>query len=147
THHHPTPNNRNAILLCGFGKSLGRRIHQGSLNRIFQLNYKVKYFPKLLDNPSVPPEDKQKIRELLKKPWNLYIRRHTGLTAASRMIREQPLKQYAGWTPNSQMHIRNIHYFNDEGNNQVLQEYGILPKDKQSVDILKVKNCPNCDSI
>jgi hypothetical protein len=30
-------------------------------------------FLKLLDHPSVPAEDKQKIRELLKKPWNPYI--------------------------------------------------------------------------
>jgi len=36
---------------------------------------KDKFFPKLLDNnnPNVPPEDKHKIKELLKKPWNPYI--------------------------------------------------------------------------
>ena len=33
------------------------------------------YFPKLLNDPTVPIEDRNKIQELLKKPWNLYIRR------------------------------------------------------------------------
>jgi hypothetical protein len=36
-------------------------------------DYKNKFFPKLLEDPNVSNEDKQKIRELLKKPWNPYI--------------------------------------------------------------------------
>lgn len=34
----------------------------------------MEYFPKLLESPTVPPEDKSKIKELLKKSWNHYIR-------------------------------------------------------------------------
>jgi hypothetical protein len=73
---HPQSGNPNSILLCGFGKSLNRVIHVRSLNRMYE-NYKHIFFPKLLDNnnPNVPPEDKHKIGELLKKPWNPYIRR------------------------------------------------------------------------
>ena len=66
---HPQGRNLNSILLCGFGKSLNRIIHISSLAGIYQ-DYKEKFFPKLLDNPNVLPEDKQKIKELLKKPWN-----------------------------------------------------------------------------
>ena len=69
---HPQGTNPNSVLLCGFGKSLNRVIHVRSLNRMYE-NYKHNYFPKLLDNPNVPPEDKHKIKELLKKPWNPYI--------------------------------------------------------------------------
>jgi hypothetical protein len=58
---------------------LGTRLSTPTLYQIFS-NYREKVFPKLLDNPSVLPEDKQKIRELLKKPWNPYIRRHSVLT-------------------------------------------------------------------
>ena len=72
---HPQSGNPNSVLLCGFDKSLGRMINVRSLYRIYQ-DYKSKFFPKLLDNPNVLPEDKQKIKELLKKPWNPYIRRH-----------------------------------------------------------------------
>ncbi len=67
--HHPQGGNTNSILLCGFGKSLNRIISVISLNIIYR-GYKNKVFPKLLDNPHVPLEDKQKITELLKKPWN-----------------------------------------------------------------------------
>jgi integrase len=69
---HPHSGNTNSILLCGFGKSLNRVMSVISLNRIYR-TYKDKLFPKLLDNPNVLPEDKQKIMELLKKPWNPYI--------------------------------------------------------------------------
>ena len=54
---HPQGTNPNSVLLCGFGKSLNRVIHVRSLNRMYE-NYKHNYFPKLLDNPNVPPEDK-----------------------------------------------------------------------------------------
>ena len=56
---------------------------------------KDKFFPKLLDNnnPNVPPEDKHKIKELLKKPWNPYIRRHSSLTEKSTILKEHTLRQ------------------------------------------------------
>lgn len=72
-HEHPHPSNQTAILLCGVGKSLGRSINVISLYRIYD-RYKTERFPKLLHDPNVPEEDKQKIKELLKKPWNPYIR-------------------------------------------------------------------------
>jgi hypothetical protein len=39
--------------------------------------------PRLLEEPNLPPEDKQAIKELLNKPWNPYIRRHSALTEKS----------------------------------------------------------------
>jgi hypothetical protein len=71
-HQHPQGGNTNSILLCGFGKSLGIAIHVRSLRTIYEI-YRNKFFPKLLDNPNVSPEDKQRILELLKKLWNPYI--------------------------------------------------------------------------
>ena len=72
-HEHPHPSNQNAIFLCGVGKSLGRSINVISLNKIYN-RYKTELFPKLLQDLNVAAEDKQKITELLKKPWNPYIR-------------------------------------------------------------------------
>ena len=60
---HPQSGNHNNILLCGHGKSLNRMISIISLHRIYY-DYKNKFFPKLLGNPNVLPED---------KPWNPYI--------------------------------------------------------------------------
>jgi integrase/recombinase XerD len=59
--------------------------------------YKKEFFPKLVDNPNILPEDKQKIRELLKKPWNHYIIRHSSLTEKSTILKESTLRQFAGW--------------------------------------------------
>jgi integrase/recombinase XerD len=64
---HPQSSNPNAFLICGFLKSLGRRIRINTINRIYS-DYKKKFFPTLLNDPNVPIDDKAKIRELLKKP-------------------------------------------------------------------------------
>jgi integrase/recombinase XerD len=141
---HPQAANLNSILLCGFGKSLNRAIHIRSLDRIYY-DYKNEFFPRLLDNPNTPDEDKQRIRELLTKPWNPYIRRHSSLTEKSGILREHHLRQFAGWTPGSNMHLKYLHYFGNESNDSILQAYGIIPKDKEAGDILRPKQCPNCN--
>jgi hypothetical protein len=51
-------------------------------------NYKNNMFPALLESPNVLPEDKQKITDLLKKPWNPYVRRHSALTEKARILKE-----------------------------------------------------------
>jgi integrase len=66
-HEHPQPGNPNAVFISGVGKSLGRELQITSLHNIYG-NFKKVVFPKLLDNPNISPEDKQKIKELLKKP-------------------------------------------------------------------------------
>ncbi|MFL6456172.1 MAG: hypothetical protein ACJ71G_04285, partial [Nitrososphaeraceae archaeon] len=142
-HEHPQPNNPSGIFLCGNGKSLGRMLSISSIENIYR-HYKLEFFRKLLTNPNVPPEDKQKIKELLKKPWNPYIRRHSALTEKSTILKEHTLRQYAGWSPRSQMHLKYIHYFGNESSESLLEAYGIIPKDQQSVDVLRPKQCPNC---
>jgi hypothetical protein len=114
-----------------------------SLNFIYT-NYKSKYFPALLEDPNVPAEDKNKIREILKKPWNPYIRRHSALTEKSTILREHTLRQHAGWSGRSQMHLKYLHYFGNESSEGILEAWGIMPKDKQQSDALKPKQCPNC---
>jgi hypothetical protein len=85
-----------------------------------------------LVDPNIPSEDKQKIKELLKKPWNPYIRRHSALTQKSTMLKEYVLRQHASWSGN-------------ESSESLLEAYGIVPKDQQSVDVLMPRQCPNCN--
>jgi hypothetical protein len=143
-HEHPYPSNQNAILLCGVGKSLGRAINVISLHTIYD-RYKTQLFPKLLQDPNIAAEDKQKIKELLKKPWNPYIRRHSALTEKSSFLKEHILRQHAGWSPRSQMHLKYLHYFGNESSDSILEAYGIITKDKVQLDILRSKQCPNCN--
>jgi integrase/recombinase XerD len=141
---HPQPGNPNTILLCGYGKSINVVLKSQSLNAIYK-RYKNCFFPRLLENPRVPQEDKARIRELIKKPWNPYIRRHSALTQKSKLLKEHTLRQYAGWTQNSNVPQRYINYFGNEASESLLEAYGIRPKDQKNSDILRPKQCPNCD--
>ena len=107
---HPVSGNPNSPLICGFGKSLGRAISPIALHGIYRI-YKTKLFPKFLGDPSIDPEDKNKIRELLKKPWNPYVRRHSALTDKSKILKEHVLRQHAGWSVGSKMPEKYLHYF------------------------------------
>jgi integrase len=144
TNHHPQAGNPNSILICGFGKSLNRAISVITIHGIYQ-SYKNIFFPKLLDSANVPYEDKQRIAELLKKPWNPYVRRHSALTEKSGILKEHHLRQFAGWSPGSNMHLKYLHYLGNESNDSILQAYGIIPKDRQSGDVLRPKQCPQCN--
>jgi integrase/recombinase XerD len=141
-HEHPQPRNPTAPLICGEAKRLGRHINSVTLNQLYGY-YKERLFPRLLESPNVLPEDKQKIRELLKKPWNPYIRRHSALTEKSMILKEHVLRQHAGWTPGSQMHLKYLHYFGNESNESLLEAYGLVDHGIQ-LDQLRPRECPNC---
>jgi integrase/recombinase XerD len=143
-HEHPQPGNPNAILIAANGKSIGRPLGVLSLELIYT-RYREGLFPKLLESPNVCPEDKEKINELLKKPWNPYILRHSALTEKSTILKEHVLRQHAGWSGRSQMHLKYLHYFGNESSESLLEAYGILQKGQHKLDQLKPKQCPNCN--
>jgi hypothetical protein len=142
-HEHPQPLNPAAPVICGTGKGLGRHVKPFGIYLIYR-EYKKHVFPKLLESPDVLPEDKPKITELLKKPWNPYIRRHSALTEKSAILKEHVLRQHAGWAGSSQMHLKYLHYFGNESNESLLEAYGIVASG-QELDQLKPKQCPNCN--
>jgi hypothetical protein len=43
------------------------------------------------------------------------------------------------------MHLKYLHYFGNESSESLLEAYGIISKDQQSVDLLRPKQCPNCN--
>ena len=142
-HEHPMPSNPNSPLICGIGKSLGKHISSIGIAKVYS-KYKREIFPKLVESPNVPLEDKQKIVELLKKPFNPYIRRHSALTEKSMILKEHVLRQHAGWSAASQMHLKYLHYFGNESNESLLEAYGLVDKGIQ-IDPLRPKQCPNCN--
>ena len=142
---HPQRTNQNAYLIFGMGKSYGRKLKSQFIQRIYS-DFKKEFYPKLLEDPKVSPEDKVKIKELLKKPWNPYIRRHSALTEKSQILKENVLRQYAGWSPGSQMHLKYVHYFGNESNQNILEAYGLKPKSEE-IDKMKPRQCPNCNEL
>jgi integrase/recombinase XerD len=142
-HEHPMPRNPKAPLICGVGKGLGRHMRYFRMAHVYR-SYKQKIFPTLLESPNVPPEDKKRIVELLKKPWNPYIRRHSALTEKSMILKESVLRQHAGWAPGSNMHLKYLHYFGNESSGSLLEAYGLVDHSIQ-IDQLRPRQCPNCN--
>jgi integrase/recombinase XerD len=126
-------------------RRFGKRMRTPSLHNIY-LDYKKEFFPNLLEDPSVLPEDKIKIKDLLRKPWNPYIRRHSALTQKAKILKEPILKAHSGWSQSSQMHLKYEHWFGNESSEALLEAYGVLtPKDSNPyIDTFKPKACPNC---
>jgi hypothetical protein len=141
-HDHPMSGNPNAPLICGLRKGLGRHMSPIQIFKIYA-GFKKQTFPKLLESPAVLPEDKQRIKELLMKPWNPYIRRHSALTEKARFLKEPILKMHGGWSRNTQMHLKYEHWFGNESNASILEAYGLIDKSIH-LDLLRPKVCTNC---
>jgi integrase/recombinase XerD len=145
---HPTGTNRNSFLFPSFERrSAYRNIPLKEMSIVIMYRQlKLDFFPRLLANPDVPEEDKNKIRLLLEKPWNPYIRRHSSLNEVWKLLKsEQALRMHAGWSKTSKMVETYTHEFGNESSELLLQAYGIIPADSQENNILKPLQCPNCN--
>jgi integrase/recombinase XerD len=152
TTHHPQKNNPNAYFIPSLDKRFrrfGNRLSSLSINKIYK-NYKLLFFPALLKDPKVVPEDKEKIRDLLLKKWNPYIRRHSALTQKAQLLKTPLLKTHAGWSQRSTMNLKYEHWFGNEATESLLAEYGIiepgssLAKNRIISEKVRPKQCPNC---
>jgi integrase len=147
---HPYPGNPNAPLFCGMGrKNTGKKLDGHTMHVVYN-TYKTERFPRLLQDPFVPEEDKRKIRELLKKPWNPYVRRHTAATEISKVLKDSVLiDQYMGWSHAGNTRQKYQHYYNDDSFDAMLTVMdGLTPSSANSTQgrkgLLKPKQCPNC---
>jgi integrase len=100
---HPSKNNPNTLLFVGLGRnSAGRQLGINGIYQVYKY-YKEVFFPELLKDNTVSNEDKEKIKCLLAKPFNPYVRRHSALTEKSIKLKSNILNQHAGWSVNSNM--------------------------------------------
>ncbi len=135
---HPLKENSGAYIFCSLAdRNRNTRLSVDALHQIYR-RYKLEYFPALLqkDETEVPGYDKEHIRILLKKPFNPYLRRHIGLSQKARQIHEAELRQYSGWSKNSMMHKRYVHWFNNQGSNAVLKAEGLISKEFSIIALL-----------
>jgi integrase/recombinase XerD len=157
TNGHPYPGNTNSPLFCGIGRrNTGRAIKRGTMYSTYKY-YKTVHFPQKLKDPTVTEEDKHKIRDLLRKPWNPYVRRHTSATNMYRATKDpKTMNEYFGWTEGSKMWERYSHYFNDESIDVVLTLMdGLKPLSSNNnvtntdnkKSLLKPKVCINCSEM
>jgi hypothetical protein len=130
--HHPTKSNPNSFLF----KRRDPRSHSNTPIKSSTLSVrywllKNKSFPKVLENAELSSEDKEKVRRLLQKPCNPYVRRHTALSekVRSSKINEYNLCKHAGWSKNSKMLDVYTHDLGDSSSDAVLESWGIVTKD------------------
>jgi hypothetical protein len=144
---HPSGSNPDSWLFVSSAKkSFGSRLTLDGLTYQYKYFYKPRYFPKLLDDETLPEADKALIRNLITKKWNIYVQRHSALTQKSKYLKEHVLRDHAGWTLSSKMPQVYIHYFGNESANSILQAKGILKSEDEenSISTIKPRECPNC---
>jgi len=141
---HPFGSNLESWLFVSTGNNHGVKLgHPGVFQRYKY--YKQKYFPSLLLDPTLPEPDKSVIRNMLTKPFNPYILRHSSLTEKSQYLTEAVLRNHAGWTADSAM-TRVYTHLKDESSKILLEKKGILTKqDKEMATMNKSKICNNCN--
>jgi integrase/uncharacterized C2H2 Zn-finger protein len=144
---HPLGENNNSWLFISLNKSnFGNRISLDGLLRHYKDQYRDRYFPKLLKEEYIPEAEKAYIRNLLTKPFTLYVLRHSALTQKSQILKEHVLRDHAGWSMTSKMPQVYIHYFGTESSTSLLKAYGIEKEDNNSSQLISniPIPCPNC---
>jgi integrase len=146
---HPTPENQSSwLFVSATYRTFGNKLSYDGLRYKYSRFYKTTYFPNLLkeDNETVHEVDKAYIKNMLTKPWNLYIFRHGSLTEKSQVLKEHVLRNHAGWTMSSKMPQIYLHYLGNESVNSLLEIKGIVNKDnKEKSNLLQSTYCPNCN--
>jgi hypothetical protein len=124
--------------------SYGKKLTYAGLVYRYSYYYKAKYFPKLLKEENISDVDRAFIRNMLTKPWLLYIFRHSALTQKSQFLPEAVLREHAGWTMSSKMTEIYVH-LSGESSKILLQKKGIIKsEDRINVTALRPRQCPNC---
>jgi integrase len=145
---HPTGTNPDSWLFISMSnknKSIYPLTRDGLLKH-YKEQYRDRLFPKLLEDRNVPEVDKSYIRNMLTKPFALYIFRHSALTEKSSYLKEHMLRSHAGWSLTSKMPQRYLHYFGTESSKSILQIKGVIKENEHIQNTkLKPRHCPNCN--
>jgi hypothetical protein len=114
--------------------TFGSKLTRDGLFGQYKYYYKSQYFPKLIEDETVPEADKAFIKNMLTKPWSPYVFRHSALTEKSLILKEHVLRDHAGWTMTSRMPLVYLHYFGTESSKSLLEARDIIKeKDKRAV--------------
>ena len=140
---HPTNSNPDSWIFVSQGNNHGSKLTYEGLSSHYEY-YKKRYFPSLLIDKTIPDYDKELIKNMLTKPWNLYVFRHSALTEKSQFLTEAVLRSHAGWTMSSKMPQVYIHLSN-EPSKILLQKRGIIRTEDRETPSLQSKRCANCN--
>ena len=87
---HPNGNNPDSWLFVSLAKTnFGFKLTYDGLLKHFKDFYKNKYFPQLVSDSSIPQADRSFIKNILTKPFCMYIFRHSALTQKSILLKDE----------------------------------------------------------
>jgi integrase len=105
-------------------------------------------FPKLLDRPDIPLEDKVALKSLIHdKPHHPYLIRHEFASMHAPTLSDTSFNQLMGHSSNSRMRGVYVHELGNEGNRELMIARGIINREDTISPAqmqLKPKYCPIC---
>ena len=138
---HPFASDPNAYLLLS--RTTSKPLKPDSLWKIS--NTLKKRITSMIKDGEIKGDDKEKLVKLLQKPWNPYLMtRHSSITEKSDILNDFQLKQYAGWTLNSNRARTYVHRKGKQVINPLLEEHGIIEKQERKP---VRKECSKCGCI
>ena len=142
---HPSGTNPNSwLFISKANNSFAQKLTYDGIVDRYSYYYKTRFFPKLLEDNTISETDKAFIRNMLTKPWALYVFRHYSLSEKSQILSDSALKDHAGWSMSSNMPQVYVH-LRGESSKLLLQNKGIIKKeDKDISNALRPTQCPNC---
>ncbi len=82
----------------------------------------------------------------VKKPVNPHNFRHSRATYMAQYLTEAQMKEYFGWTQNSDMAAQYVHLSGKQVDDAILRMHGLVKEDRLE-DILKRASCPRCKEV
>ena len=138
---HPFASESNSFLMLS--RTTSKPLKPDSLWDI--ANVLKKKIALMIKEDQIKGEDKDKLVKLLQKPWNPYLMtRHSSITEKSDVLNDFQLKQYAGWTLNSNRARTYVHRKGKQIINPLLEEHGIIEKQERKP---VRKECSKCGYI
>lgn len=127
-----------------YSKKTGGNLTPNSLWSIYVRELKP-YFTKLLDEAIGP--DRKQIEQLLLKPWNPYLIRHSTVTeylVRRRRLSGRHANQWFGWKKESNMAARYEHFYGNEAEELLAESFGLSNKPEiKKESLLELNVCPN----
>lgn len=142
---HPSGTNPSSwLFISKANNSFAQKLTYDGIVDRYSYYYKTSLFPKLLEDKNIPETDKAFIRNMLTKPFALYVFRHYSLSQKAQILSDSALKDHAGWSMSSNIPQVYVH-LRGESSKLLLQNKGIIKKsDKDISNALRSTQCPNC---
>ena len=132
-----------------YSKKTGGKLAPSSLWSIYIRELKP-YFTKLLDE-AIGQDDRKQMEQLLLKPWNPYVIRHSTVTeylVRKRRLSGNHANQWFGWKKESNMAARYEHFYGNEAEELLAESFGLKPEiKKESLPELRVCSNVNCKEL